>query len=198
MTHYHTSDGTCMEASHLRPSAGCPKLSLLTEPDNLSPYTEPFISRFLHRNPALQPRQRIITSSFPNRALRAYSSPSSEYSSLAPSTELSHLGSSTQSLNVSHYTEPSHLDPSTEPSHLITGPAAKHKRRSPTSIASHQDEKRDAAFYVAHSPHKYMTVETIRLGFWTTSKDMDQLWETAKAEMQARNSLFLKKSKVVA
>lgn len=41
-----------------------------------------------------------------------------------------------------------------------------------------------------------MTVETIRLGFWATNKNMGELWETVEAELQARDLLFLNKSRV--
>ena len=187
------------ECSNLDPSTELSQLISSTELSCLGPSTKPLHLDTYMQAPHLSPSMK--ESHFRPPPERFELSASTECSNLGLSAELSDPSSSTESSNPSSSIEPSHLDPPTEPlqrQKLITGPAAKRKGRPPVSLANHRDEKRGAAFYVAHSAHKNMTVETIRLGFWATNKDMGQLWETLEASLQARDLLFFNKSRIVA
>ncbi len=47
-----------------------------------------------------------------------------------------------------------------------------------------------SAWYAAHSAlEKTMNIGTIKLGFWATSNEMDELWAAIQAEMDARGML---------
>lgn len=64
------------------------------------------------------------------------------------------------------------------------------KGKPPASLADEKSaEKPSAAFYNAHPAGKEMELETIKLGFWATNREMGQLWTSIETEMDARQVL---------